>query len=105
MPFSSEGVTGHEVRQEVGALEPGQLRHTGSRAVVQLTIILLGNFNLPHMAHDDPIFSVWKRFGDSVASSHHQMDGRIMKFISVSDYSGILECELFVSVPPGTTMQ
>ena len=26
---------------------------------------------------------------------HHQMDGRIMKFISVCDYSGILECELF----------
>jgi DNA polymerase III alpha subunit len=28
---------------------------------------------------------------------HHQMDGRIMKFISVCDYSGILECELFAS--------
>ena len=28
---------------------------------------------------------------------HHQMDGRIMKFISICDYSGILECELFAS--------
>jgi DNA polymerase III alpha subunit len=28
---------------------------------------------------------------------HHQIDGRIMKFISVCDYSGILECELFAS--------
>jgi DNA polymerase III alpha subunit len=28
---------------------------------------------------------------------HQQMDGRIMKFISVCDYSGILECELFAS--------
>jgi DNA polymerase III alpha subunit len=26
---------------------------------------------------------------------HHQIDGRIMKFISVCDYSGMLECELF----------
>lgn len=28
---------------------------------------------------------------------HRQMDGRIMKFISICDYSGILECELFAS--------
>jgi DNA polymerase III alpha subunit len=28
---------------------------------------------------------------------HLQMDGRIMKFISICDYSGILECELFAS--------
>jgi DNA polymerase III alpha subunit len=28
---------------------------------------------------------------------HHQMDGRGMKFISVCDYSGILECELFAN--------
>ncbi|MGC2579512.1 MAG: OB-fold nucleic acid binding domain-containing protein [Terrimicrobiaceae bacterium] len=31
------------------------------------------------------------------ARLHHQMDGRIMKFISICDYSGILECELFAS--------
>jgi DNA polymerase III alpha subunit len=29
------------------------------------------------------------------ARLHHQSDGRIMKFISVCDYSGMLECELF----------
>jgi len=26
---------------------------------------------------------------------HRQSDGRLMKFISLCDYSGILECELF----------
>ena len=28
---------------------------------------------------------------------HHQIDGRIMKFISVCDYSGVLEYDLFAS--------
>ena len=28
------------------------------------------------------------------ARLHHQIDGRIMKFISICDYSGILGCEL-----------
>jgi DNA polymerase III alpha subunit len=28
---------------------------------------------------------------------HHQVDGRIMKFISICDFTGILECELFAS--------
>lgn len=28
---------------------------------------------------------------------HHQMDGRPMKFISVCDYSGVVECEIFAA--------
>jgi endonuclease/exonuclease/phosphatase family metal-dependent hydrolase len=34
-----------------------------SKTAYDPTIILLGDFNLPHMADDDPIFSVLKRFG------------------------------------------
>jgi hypothetical protein len=34
-----------------------------SKTAYDPTVILLGDFNLPHMADDDPIYSVLKQFG------------------------------------------